>query len=286
MGAGTRQTFYFKNLDALKEVAKEENMEVNGNTFEELFWQRYVGSDETYTNKVKMLYSGDKNLKETIMDVLDVMAYTPMHIKKDNVEFIKVVREAVGAADWYDSEDNYTDFRLDNRKTRLDVVADVLGTIVAELEGRIKIVQDMPALKDMKPWELPVQDERYEEILKNEANYSEAKIAEFKIKESKIKASFTDDITPGRALDLIIEYWQYLWNFSFVYEAVQYCITLTKTLNDKPMIRKKMRAFFVNQSAERAAIKLTVSHVISEGQHKAGTWQRLLAYAYGMEDMK
>lgn len=285
MGAGTRQTFYFKNLDALKEVAKEENMEVNGNTFEELFWQRYVGSDETYTNKVKMLYSGDKNLKETIMDVLDVMAYTPMHMKKDNVEFIKVVREAVGAAEWFDPSDNYTDYRLNNRETRVDNIADILGVIVRELEHRSAMVKE-PIFGSMKPWEIPVQDDRYSEILKNEANYDEVKIAEFKMKEERLRSSFTDDITPGEALDLIIEYWEFIWNFSHVYEAVEYCVTLTEKLNDKPMIRKKMRAFFVNQSAERAAIKLTVSHVISEGQHKAGTWQRLLAYAYGVEDMK
>lgn len=286
MATPVKKTFYYTELDAINRVAKEDDIDVNGAYFQKLFFDKHMGNDEQIQRILIRFYNDDINIKEVFMHVLDMMAYTPKYVKRGNVEFIKVIREAVGTADWYDSEDNYTDFRLDNRKTRLDVVADVLGTIVAELEGRIKIVQDMPALKDMQPWELPVQDERYAEILKNEANYGEAQIAEFKIKESKIRAAFTEDITPGRALDVIIEYWPYLWNFAFVYEAVQYCITLVKSLNDKPTIRKKMRAFFINQSAERAAINLTVERVISEGQHKAGTWQRLFAYAYGMEDMK
>lgn len=278
MGAGTRQTFYFKNLDALKEVAKEENIEVNGNTFEELFWDRYVGSDETYKSKMKMLYSGDKTLKETIMNVLDVMAYTPKYMKKDNVEFIRVVREALGAAEWFDPEDNYTDYRLNNRETRVDNIADILGVIVRELEHRLAMVKE-PIFSSMKPWEIPVQDDRYSEILKNEANYDEVKIAEFKMKEERLRSSFTDDITPGKALDLIIEYWEYMWNFSHVYEAVEYCVTLTEKLNDKPMIRKKMRAFFYNQSMEQTVLNVTVEHVISETKPSNGTLNRLLAYA-------
>ena len=286
MATPIKKTYYYTELDAINRIAQEEDIDVNGALFQKLFFDKKLGTDEQIQRILISFYNGEINIKEVFMHILDMMAYTPKYMKQDNVELIKVIRETVGAADWYDPEDNYTDYRLDNRKTRLDVVADVLGTIVDEIEGRIRLIKDMPALKEMKPWELPVQDERYSEILKNEANYSEAKIAEFKIKESKIKAAFTEDITPGRALDIIIEYWQYLWNFSFVYEAVQYCITLTKSLNDKPMIRKKMRAFFINQSAERAAINLTVEHVISESQHKAGTWQRLLAYAYAMEDMK
>lgn len=286
MATPIKKTYYYTELDAINRIAQEEDIDVNGALFQKLFFDKKLGTDEQSQRILIKFYNGEITFKELFMHLLDLMAYTPKYMKQDNVELIKVIREAVGAADWYDTEDNFTDFRLDNRKTRLDVVADVLSTVVAEIEGRIKIVQDMPALKNMKPWELPVQDERYAEILKDESNYSEAKIAEFKIKESKIKVAFTDDITPGRALDIIIEYWQFLWNFSFVYEAVQYCITLTKTLNDKPLIRKKMRAFFVNQSAERAAINLTVERVISESPHKAGTWQRLLAYAYGMEDMK
>lgn len=286
MATPIKKTYYYTELDAINRIAKEEDIDVNGALFQKLFFDKKLGTDELIQRILIRLYNGEINIKEAFMQILDMMAYTPKYTNPDNVDLIKVIREAVGAADWYDPEDNYTDYRLDNRKTRLNVVADVLGTIVKELEGRIRLINDMPALKDMKPWSLPVQDERYSEILKDSENYTEAKIAEFKIKESKIRAAFTEDITPGRALDVIIEYWPYLWNFSLVYEAVQYCITLVKSLNDKPMIRKKMRAFFINQSAERAAINLTVERVISEGQHKAGTWQRLLAYAYGMDDMK
>lgn len=286
MATPIKKTYYYTELDAINRIAQEEDIDVNGAYFQKLFFDKHMGADEQIQRILIPFYNEEIGIKEVFMHVLDMMAYTPKYMKKDNVEFIRVIREAVGAADWYDPEDNYTDYRLDNRKTRLDVVADVLGTIVNEIEGRIRLINDMPALKEMKPWELPVQDERYSEILKNEANYSEAKIAEYKIRAERINAAFTDDITPGKALELIIEYWQYLWNFSFVYEAVQYCITLTKSLNDKPMIRKKMRAFFVNQSAERAAINLTVKHIISEGQQKASAWQRLFAYAYAMEDMK
>lgn len=278
MGTGQRQTHYFKDLNAIKEVAKEENIEVNGSTFEELFWDKYVGNDETYKSKLKALYSGEQTLKETIMNILDTMAYTPKYMVKDNIEFIKVVREAVGTADWFDPKDNYTDYRLNNRETRVDNIADILGVIVRELEHRSNMVKE-PIFSSLKPWEIAVQDGRYSEILKDESNYNEVKIAEFKMKEEKLREAFNDDITPGKALDLIIEYWDYMWNFSHVYEAVEYCVTLTEKLTDKPLIRRKMRTFFINQSMQQSVINLTVEHVITEAQPSVNTLNRLLAYA-------
>lgn len=278
MASGQRQTYYFKDLNAIKEIAKEENLEVNGSTFEELFWDKYAGTDETYKSKLKALYSGEQTLRDTIMNVLETMAYNTRYMKKDNLEFIKVVREVVGTAEWFDPEDNYTDYRLDNRKTRVDNVADILGVIVRELEHRSNMVKE-PIFSSMKPWEIEVQDSRYATVLKDESNYDEVKIAEFKMKEAKLRASFTNDITPGKALDLIIEHWDYMWNFSSVYEAVEYCITLSDKLNDKPLIRRKMRTFFINQSAQQAVINLTVEHVINEAQPSANTLNRLLAYA-------
>lgn len=278
MASGQRQTYYFKNLNAIKEIAKEENFEVNGSTFEELFWDKYAGTDETFKSKLKALYSGEQTLKEFIISVLETMAYNTSYMKKDNIEFIKAVREVVGTASWFAPADNYTDFRLDNRKAKLDNIADILSAIISELEHRSNIVKK-PIFNSMKPWEIDVQDSRYADILKDESNYQESKIAEFKMKEAKLRASFTDDITPGKALDLIIEYWDYMWNFSSVYEAVEYCITLSENLNNKPLIRRKMRTFFINQSAQQAVINSAVEHVINGIQPTPATLNRLLAYA-------
>lgn len=278
MGTGQRQTHYFKDLNAIKEVAKEENIEVNGSTFEELFWDRYVGADETYKSKLKALYRGEQTLKETIMNILDTMAYTPKYMVKDNIEFIKVVRDAVGTADWFDPKDNNTDYCINNRETIFKNIAKILGVIAEELEHRSNMVKE-PIFSSLKPWEIAVQDGRYSEILKDESNYNEVKIAEFKMKEEKLREAFNDDITPGKALDLIIEYWGYMWNFSHVYEAVEYCVTLTEKLTDKPLIRRKMRTFFINQSMQQSVINLTVEHVITEAQPSVNTLNRLLAYA-------
>lgn len=283
MSTGKRQTFYFKNLDAIKEIAAEENMELNGSTFEELFWDRYVGEDETYKIKLKALYSGEQTLKQTILSILDTMAYTQKYKMKDNINFIKIVREIVGSADWFESNDNYTDYRLSNRETRLDNIADIFAVIVREIEHRKKMVNE-PVFKDLNPWDIEVQDERYRDILNDETYYTDVKIEELKIKEAKLRKSFNDNITPGKALDLIIEYWDYFWNFTNVYEAVEYCVTLTEKLTDKPLLRKKMRTFFLNLNSQQKFMNFEIEHALFDAQQQH--LNRSMAYAEQLKKIK
>lgn len=245
MGKG--QTYYFKSLDAIKKIANEERIEVNGAMFEELFWEKYVGSNKIYKGYMKELYGNEKTLRQIVINILDVMAYSTEYMNKQNLDFVKIVRDIIGSTVWYSPTDNYTDYTLDNRETRVNNITNILSTIVRELENRSNIVEKIPVFKNMNPWEITVQDDRYAEILKNKVNYTPEKIAEFKIKEEKLRLSLNDDkILPGKILDLIVENWDYIWNFSSAYEAIEYCVVLSKDLCDKPLIRKKMRTFFLN----------------------------------------
>lgn len=277
MATGKRQTYYFKTLDAMKEIAKEEQIEVNGSMLEALFWERYVGLDNTYKGYMKELYTGEKTLRQVIINILDVMAYSEEHMNKNNLEFVKIVRDILGSSVWYNPSDNYTDYTLDNRETRVNNIANILGTIVRELENRSNIVEKTPIFQDMNPWELTVQDERYSEILKNKDNYTQSKIKEFKIKEEELRFSLNDDnILPRKVLDLIIENWDYFWRFSSVYEAVEYCVILSKELCDKPLIRKKMRTFFLNNDNKTSfSYEIEIQNL---AKHK-DTMQRLLRYS-------
>ena len=143
-------------------------------------------------------------------------------------------------ASWDDPKDNYTDYNLRNYDSRVYSIADILYFCWTKLKERM----DM-ACNPLEAYKFPVQDTRYTAVLKNPENYDEAVIDNFKQKEKNLRDALKDShITPARVLDLIIENWEYMWNFSTVYEAVQYCVTLSSTLQDKPQIRKNMRNFF------------------------------------------
>lgn len=244
MGKG--QTYYFKSLDAIKKIANEEKIEVNGAMFEELFWEKYVGCDKNYQCIIKNLYKGSQNLRQAIISTLDVMAYSKKYKSFQNVEFVKLVRDMIGTADWDESlNDEYLDYKISDRKRIVNNIADILTTISNELDYRSNIAVQTTILPKIQPWELPIRDTRYAEILNNKSNYDPKKIASLKIEEEKLRSIFSvDNIRPSIILDLLIENWEYFWNFNTVYEAIQYCVILSDRVNDKPILRKKMRDFF------------------------------------------
>uniref|UniRef100_UPI001F20DFBD hypothetical protein n=1 Tax=Roseburia hominis TaxID=301301 RepID=UPI001F20DFBD len=286
MGTGTRQTFYYKNLDAMKELAKEENIEINGSFLEELFWDKFVGTDDDFKLNMKLLYSGKKSLKSIIQNIIELMAYNHKYMKKDNLEFIKIIREVIGLSDWSDPEDNFTDYHISNRAFYVDRIARIFGIITKELEQRIELVKSPYfANQDYKPWMLEVQDKRRKDILEKEDNYSEIKIAEFKFREERLKNTFATNNTPGQVIDLIIENWEYFWNYSSVYEAIEYCVTLSENLNDKPIIRKKMRAFFKNLSLKQTISNLTAEHIVKEFEITDSTMKQLQLYLEKFSDI-
>lgn len=242
---GKRQTYYFKTLEEIKEIASEEQIEANGAMFERLFWEKYVGYDKNYQCIMKELYEGSKNLRQAIIATLDIMAHSKQYMSFQNVEFVKLVRDMIGAAVWNSSNDEYLDCRISDRKKIVNNIADILVVISKELDYRLNLVVQTTALQKIQPWELPVKDNRYSEILNDKCNYDPKKIAYLKIGEEKFRSELcADNICPSRMLDLLIENWQYLWSFDIVYEAIQYCVILSDRVIDKPILRKNMRDFF------------------------------------------
>lgn len=251
MSTGVRQTFYFKSLSGMKKLATEENIEVNGNTFEELFWEKYAGADANYNFQIRCLYNGEKTLQDVLQSFTEIQAYNEQYIKKGNVKFVKIVRTAIGSSEWIPRGEYRGDYHVDNRIHHVDNLAEIFNVIARELEARVKVLEQ-PIFKhsDIKPWTLEVQDNRYEEILTNEANYSPAIIEQFKHKANYFLSAIEENTYPGQILDLIIANWDYFWNFTSTYEAVEYCIALSAKVTDKPLIRKSLREFSIQTNSE------------------------------------
>lgn len=276
---GTRQTFYLKTFEGMKELAEEEQIEVNGATFEDLFWNEYSGGDKNYTLQIKWLYNGDQNLENTLQNMTELMAYSEGYMKKENIDFLQVVRDAIGSSDWTDEDVYKGDYQLGNREYHLDNVFDIFYIIADEIK-RHKELAETPMFKeqDKKPWDIPASDNRRKELLRDASIYSEAAIESFLQKEKNIRAELSKGVTPGRAIDLIIENWDYLWNYSSTYEAIEYCIVLTRRLTDKPMIRKKLRQFTKRISSEKQILNIIVESTLRENETE-NTTNRLLKYS-------
>ena len=143
---GTRQTFYLKTFEGMKELAEEEQIEVNGATFEDLFWNEYSGGDKNYTLQIKWLYNGNQNLENTLQNMTELMAYSEGYMKKENIDFLQVVRDAIGSSDWTDEDVYKGDYHLGNREYHLDNVFDIFYIIADEIK-RHKELAETPMFK-------------------------------------------------------------------------------------------------------------------------------------------
>lgn len=276
---GTRQTFYLKTFEGMKMLAEEEQIEVNGATFEALFWSEYSGSDKNYTRQITRLYNEEQDFEHTLQNMTELMAYSDGYIKKENIEFLQVVRDAIGSSGWTDEDVYKGDYHVGNREFQLDQIFDIFHIIADEIKRNIELAET-PLFKEQgkKPWEIPASDNRRKELLRNASIYSEAAIESFLHKEKSIKAELSKGITPGQAIDLIIENWEYLWNYTSTYEAVEYCIVLSRQLTDKPMIRKKLRQFTKRVSSENQILNIIVKSILRENETE-NTTNRLLKYS-------
>lgn len=275
---GTRQTFYLKTYDGMKKLAEEEQIEVNGATFEALFWSEYSGGDKNYSRQITRLYNGEQNFEHTLQNMTEIMAYSEGYMKKENIEFLQVVRDSIGLSDWTDKDVYKGDYHVGNREFHLDQIFDIFYTITDEIKRHKELVET-PVLKQQgkEPWEIPTSDNRLKDILKDASNYSEAAIESFLQKEKIIKAELNSGVTPGRAIELIIENWEYLWNYTSTYEAIEYCIVLSRQLTDKPMIRKKLRTFAKRVSSEKQILNFIVESTLRENETE-NTSNRLLKH--------
>lgn len=250
----------------MRRLAEEEGIDLNGSLLEDLFWNEYTGTDEAYTFLMKNLYEGSRNLKQTMTGVLETMAYSEGHMVKDNVEFMKIVRDCIGSSDWCENDANYTDFRIDNRWRFVDTLADIFCILADELERRKSFVGTALIMRDVKPWDtslLPVTDKRREAFLTDEANYENDAVEAFRFRGQSLKKTFEDNVTPGRVIDLIIENWDFFWNYSCTYEATEYCVTLSN-ISDRPLFRKRMRKFFREESERQRMVNITVEAVAKD----------------------
>ena len=276
---GTRQTFYLKTFEGMKKLADEEQIEVNGATFEDLFWREYSGGDRNFTQQIKWLYNDEQDLEHTLQNMTEIMAYNEGYIKKENIEFLQVVRDAIGSSDWTDKDVYKGDYHVGNREFQLDQIFDIFHIITDEINRNINLAET-PIFNEQgtKPWEIPASDNRRKELLSDTSIYSEAAIESFLHKEKSIKAELNSGVTPGRAIDLITENWTYLWNYTSTYEAIEYCIVLSRQLTDKPMIRKKLRQFTKQVSSENQILNIIVKSILRENETE-NTTNRLLKYS-------
>lgn len=276
---GTRQTFYLKTFEGMKMLAEEEQIEVNGATFEDLFWSEYSGGDRNFTQQIKWLYNGEQNFEHTLQNMTELMAYSEGYIKKENIEFLQLVRDAIGSSNWTEEDVYKGDYSLVNREYHLDNIFDIFHIIADEIKRNIELAET-PLFKEQgkKPWEIPASDNRRKDILKDASNYSEAAIESLLQKEKVIRAELDSGVTPGRAIDLIIENWEYLWNYTSTYEAIEYCIVLSRQLTEKPLIRKKLRTFAKRVSSENQILNIIVKSILRENETE-NTTNRLLKYS-------
>ncbi len=284
MGKGVRQTFYFKSLPGMKNVAEEEGEDVNGSVFETLYWNQYAGNDPNYRDYICAYYNGDISFKNCLQHMLHIMAYTPGYMKKENLEFVKCVRDAIGSSDWItpaqDAKHEAGDYELGNRKYHLDNVFDIFDHIIWHIRNNIDFIENNKHFDgtEYRPWTLPCQDKRYKEVLSNQLNYTDEAIHSFEYRIMMIRKEFEGDISPGRAMELIISNWDYLWQFSSAYEGIEYCLLLSRNLSENPAIRKQLRRFAKRDSVEQTIINLYMETEVKENIVEQ-TQERLSEYA-------
>ena len=285
MGKGIRQTFYFKDLEAMKNLAEDENMEVNGSTFEDLFWEKYAGSDANYKAIARELYSNDSKIGKCYQDVLQMMGYRDEYLDRNNLDFIKIIRESLNGAAWDNNEDtNFTDYRIENREFHIDNLSGIFKTIVTQLEFRKKFVNESKLLsEELTPWDMTVQDERYKDILMTEANYSDKAIENFKYIAQSFEEGLKQAITPKEVVDIIITNWEYLWNFASTYEAVEYCVVLANKLIDKPIIKRKIREFFKAKDNKIGVVNVSVEALVKQPKLTANSLERIATYLAALQ---
>lgn len=270
MGKGMRQTFYFKSLPGMKKVAEEEGEDVNGSVLETLYWNQYAGNDPNYRDYILLYYNGDISLKDCMQGMIHVMAYTPGYMKKDNLEFVKCVRDVIGGSEWItpaqDSKHEAGDYALGNREYHLDYVFNVFDNILWQIKNNIEFINSTPIIEgtDYKPWTLTAQDKRYKEVLSDQSNYTNEGIQQLEYRIRMIRKELEGEISPGRAMELIISNWDYLWQFKTTYEGIEYCLLLSRHLTEKPAIRRQLRHFAKKDSEEKNIINIYIETAVKK----------------------
>lgn len=276
---GTRQTFYFKDLDAIRNLAEDENMEINGSTFEELFWRDQVGEDVNFKSIARNMYSNDSKLSDRLQDVLNLMAYNEQYMNPNNVKFIQIIRDSLINSSWNDNEkNNYSDYRISNKESYVDSLSYIIRAYVQELEHRKNFVHSSPLLNgELEPWDMPVNDKRYVKILTNKDNYTDENIAHLKFIANNFEAGLKAANSPKEVVALIISNWDYLWNFSSTYEAVEYCVVLSNKVIDNALIKRNIRDFFKNFNSD--SLNILVEYIMNQPRETTDALGRLAAYS-------
>ncbi len=276
MASGTRQTLYFKYMDVIKRIAEEENIEINGAFFEELFMNDFLSKDKNFKVHLLNYYSKDSDLdfRDCLARLTELMAYNPEYTEYDNIDFVKVVRAAIGDSPWFSETElhnHYTgDYSLDNKHTYVDSAFSVFENAINMVLDNKKFAKENNI---EEPWTLKASDKRYNEIINKEEYYSEEGLNSLEIRIKKIRKELNTDLAPGFILDMIIANWDFLWNFKSTYEAIEYCIRLASNISDNPSILKQLRAFTLKDSTEKQASKIMNETFKNEKLH-----ERLLEY--------
>lgn len=227
MSNGIRQTFYFKNLEMIRQIAEEESIEANGSTFEKTFFEKYIGDNDYYNKIMTDLYNQKIDMKAAIMQIIEYMAYSDNSKVYKNLEFVKIIRDIT----------IFDNIASDIYKTNIYDIVSMLNYYAAKLEYNMNT--------HVEPWKLPICDEQLHIILKNPDNYNKNIIENIKLKENMLKNE-THISTPIHVINAIIENWDYIWNRTFTYQHILYCLEHSNAIQDKPQIRKRIREFLKN----------------------------------------
>ncbi len=261
MANGKRATLYFKNYESLKNIAEEENIELNGATLEQVYLNLHLGEDEKYQFYLKSLYNGDIDLRETLSRMIRLQAYNDNYMRKDNIELVKVIRDATGTSQWYKDGRYAGDYALERREYYIDCMSEIYGAIARMIERNINLSESkgFEEYKDT-PWRIPSQDLRYKKTLQDKNNYSRTVIQLFLQREADFKSEVEASTRPGQILDLLLNGWEYFWNFKTTYEAIEFCLALTENISDNALIRKRVREFSRNYSMDKKVHEFIAYH--------------------------
>ena len=245
MNTGKRLTLYFRYMDEMRKISEEENIQMNGSMLEELFFQRYLGENENLSVLLKLYYSGQMTYRNMLSGIIEYLAYDSEHRKSQNLEFLKLMIEIVGSSDWRSGNVIEGDYTNRNRKDHVDRIFNIMDILKMHIQERKDLCESSPALKaaNIKPWTMEVNDQTKVDILTKKETYEDMYIEMLDHRRDTILRELNNGVTPGRALELIAENWEYLYPYQSTYEAIEYCAKIAENLNENNILKKKIRRF-------------------------------------------
>ena len=179
--------------------------------------------------------------------MLEMEAYDISYMQKNNKTLISIIRDSIGTSKWAErSQINWEcgDYIYSTRESSIDYAFNAIDAVIFHLKNNLSVYKENESFG--KPWTWPVGDSRHAEILTNENYYKPGAIEQLEQRLTQIRKRLEGDITPGEAIDLILENWDYLWNYNTTYEAVEACVLLADHIADNKIIRRRLRDFSKN----------------------------------------